>query len=135
MAGNFQYLNCNGTKKKWVELSNFVFKNDITCFSETKLIPNDFLSDVNGFLKVRKDRKECTKETGGGLVAFIRRGIQYESIVCKKAPKNVEYILLKISKDVSCFYLFFGYNPPIISLTREVLSLYGMILYPWVGLL
>ena len=61
MAGNFSYLNCNGIKGKWAELSNFVIKHDILCFSETKLNTSDFLPDVKGYLKVRKDKKTVLK--------------------------------------------------------------------------
>ena len=46
------------------------------------------------------------------MISFIRRGLQCESINFNRVSKNLEYILLKISKEVSCFYLFFGYNPP-----------------------
>ena len=84
---------------KGSELSNFALKQDIICFAESKLNSTDFLPDIKDFKKIRKDRSNCIKDggVGGGLVAFVPKEIHYESISCNKAPKNFEYILLKIS--------------------------------------
>ena len=75
------------------------------CRNKIKIL--DFLPDIKDFKKVRKNRINCVKDGGGGLEAFIRKGIQYKSISCNKVTKNFKYILLKISKDVSFFCFFF----------------------------
>ena len=61
---------------------------------------------------IRRDRIGCDKDNGGGLLTFIRKNIQYESFRLVSAPKNFEYIAIKI-KTQSCFlHLVATYNPP-----------------------
>ena len=112
MRDSILYHNVNGIKSKWPSISNLIINFDIVCLAETKLRNSDFSPSVNGYLSIRVDRADCSKDGEGGMLVFIKKSFRFKVFKLALVPKDVECIAIKISSKSFLFNIIFVYNPP-----------------------
>ena len=128
--GFLSYFNCNEIKSKWANLFHYILNFGGFCISETKLVSEDFTPSIKGFNCFRKDRCNCSKEVGGGLLAFNNKKFQFASLSLKSAPKDLEYSFFKIWNKDFLYNIGFFYNPPYnIMCTDSLIALFDELSY------
>jgi exonuclease III len=73
--------NCDGINTKMAELAVVANRADIVLVQETKLTVNDNTPQLEEYNTARQDRhgSGTTLARGGGLIAFIRKGLHYKA--------------------------------------------------------
>ena len=58
-----------------------------------------FLRVFSVRVNIRKDRIDCSKESGGGLLIEIKNSFHYKTFTLKNHPKDLEYIAVRVGKQ------------------------------------
>ena len=104
--------NCNGLKSKLPELIAYLHEHQlkIAVIQESKLNCNSTSVDIPNFTTVRKDR---VQDNGGGLIIYIHKTIQFQTLPDIRSDGHTEYLGILVG-DTNIINI---YIPPVTSCT------------------
>ena len=116
---------CARRMAKFIELKQMICVStvDIICVCETWLnsLTDSSILTIEGYNLVRNDR---TGRLGGGVLMYIKHGLNYNFLDMSENGSNTEYMLceIRIHREKHLFGVF--YNPPNVDCSETLNSLF-----------